>query len=52
MLGIVFLKFPKGICKEFFKFAKLMRKIPNESGSQKRNAPRSLPVTKHLFSQS
>ena len=21
-----------------------MRKIPNESGSQKRNAPRSLPV--------
>jgi hypothetical protein len=29
-------KFPQGICKEFFKFAKLMRKIPNELGSQKR----------------
>jgi hypothetical protein len=26
------------ICKEFFKFAKLMRKIPNELGSEKRNA--------------
>jgi hypothetical protein len=29
---------------EFFKFAKLIRKIPNELGCQKRNASRSLPV--------
>jgi hypothetical protein len=37
-------KFPQGICKEFFKFAKLIMKIPNELGTQKRNALRSLPV--------
>jgi hypothetical protein len=30
---------------EFFKFAKLMRKIPNELGNQKRYASRSLPAT-------
>ena len=34
------------VATEFFKFAKLMRKIPNELQSQKRNASRSLPVIK------
>jgi hypothetical protein len=34
----------KGFAKSFFKFAKLMRKIPNEFGSQKRNGSCSLPV--------
>ena len=38
------LQIPSRFCKEFFKFAKLMRKIPNELGSQKTNASRSLPV--------
>jgi hypothetical protein len=38
------LQIPSRVCKEFFKFAKLIRKIPNELGSQKRNASRSLPV--------
>jgi hypothetical protein len=38
------LQIPSRVCKEFFKFANLMRKIPNELGSQKRNASRSLPV--------
>ena len=38
------LQIPSRICKEFFKFAKLIMKIPNELGSQKRNASRSLPV--------
>ena len=37
-------KFPQGICKEFFKFAKVMRKIVNELGTQERNASRGLPV--------
>jgi hypothetical protein len=37
-------KFHQGICKEFFKFAKLLIKIRNELGTQKRNASRSLPV--------
>jgi hypothetical protein len=32
------------LSRDFFKFAKLMRKIPNELESQKRNASRSLPV--------
>jgi hypothetical protein len=38
------LQIPSRVCKEFSKFAKLMRKIPNELRSQKRNASRSLPV--------
>ena len=38
------LQIPSRVCKEFSKFAKLMRKIPNELQSQKRNASRSLPV--------
>jgi hypothetical protein len=38
------LQIPSRICKEFFKFAKLIMKIPNELGTQKRNASRSLPV--------
>jgi hypothetical protein len=42
-------KFPQGICKEFFKFAKLMRKIPNELRSQKGNASHSLPVIDQIF---
>jgi hypothetical protein len=37
-------KFPQGICEEFFKFENLILKIPNELGTQKRNASRSLPV--------
>jgi hypothetical protein len=37
------------ICKKFFKFAKLMKEIPNELGSQKRNASRSLPVMVQNF---
>jgi hypothetical protein len=32
-------------CQEFFKFAKLIKKIQNELESQKRNASRSLPVS-------
>ena len=43
------LQIPSRFCKEFFKFAKLMRKIPNELGSQKRNASRSLPVTSNFL---
>jgi hypothetical protein len=39
------LQIPSRVCKEFFKFAKLIRKIPNELGSQRRNASRSLPVS-------
>jgi hypothetical protein len=31
--------------QKFFKFAKLIMKIPNELGTQKRNASRSLPVS-------
>jgi hypothetical protein len=38
----------QGICKEFFKFAKLIIKIRNELGTQKRNASRSLPVMTFL----
>jgi hypothetical protein len=42
-------KFPQGICEEFFKFANLILKIPNELGTQKRNASRSLPVRGNFF---
>jgi hypothetical protein len=38
------LQIPSRDLQRVFKFAKLMRKIPNELRSQKRNAPRSLPV--------
>ena len=43
------LQIPSRDCKEVFKFAKLMRKIPNELRSQKRNASRSLPVLIQVF---
>ena len=38
------LQIPSRDLHRVFKFAKLMRKIPNEFRSQKRNASRSLPV--------
>jgi hypothetical protein len=43
------LQIPSRDCKEFFKFAKLMRKIPNELQVKKRNASRSLPVMHMLL---
>jgi hypothetical protein len=41
----------KGFAKQFFKFTKLIRKIPNELRSQKRNVSHSLPVKLSLLSQ-
>ena len=40
-----FATFFKGFAKGFFKIAKVIRKIPNEFRTSKRNASRSLAVT-------
>jgi hypothetical protein len=40
------LQIPSRDLRKFFKFANLILKIPNELGTQKRNASRSLPVIK------
>ena len=37
----------EGFAKGFFKVAKVIRKIPNELGTQNRNALRSLAGTPH-----
>jgi hypothetical protein len=40
---------PQGICKEIFKFAKVIGKIPNEFGTQERNASHSIPVRNYFI---
>ena len=46
------LQIPSRDLQRVFKFAKLMRKIPNELRSQKRNASHSLPVNELCNSHS